>query len=629
VFDGFGQATATWMYWAGSDLGGARAWAGQWTENDGWQNVRMLHDLDPLPPEVDGLTHRWVWDPDVSVDRDGNAVVAWTQSRREETGRQRLEIWSRRFVRDQGWEEAVRLDSESRAAGDPRVGSDATGRFVAVWTQGGGLRASEYELGCERMTGAGGQGGSGGGGGAAGTGPEVDLCEGVVCPNTECSDFGSCDPDTGTCVYESVEEDGTACSEGECVAGGCGRVGALACTEEAIRAAVEAGGGPHYFACDEPSRIVLSETLAIEGDVTMDGEGQLTIHSPTGTTVSVGEGSNVELSGVTLTTSAHDLSVLALGSLRVADSIVEGSNNYRGTVELLDTKVRRFGLQNSRGQLTLTRVDISADSYSGYAGGISNFGGSVTMADSTISGSGQGEWAPFDAGAIYNSHSFSDTFYEGVVIIERSTISGNRGRRSGAIYNNGATLTIRNSTISNNIAERGPSVLSWSWQGGPASVVNSTISGAEVEYECGSDYHGYAIGNRSGDLVIVNSTLAANARGGLDNRASATVTQSIIDGDCVQYGDDSATVSGGYNIVGGMDSCGFVEDTDLVEVSSVDLALGALADNGGPTMTHALGPGSVGIDAIPAGMCELDEDQRGEPRPAGGSCDVGAFEVQP
>jgi hypothetical protein len=48
-----------------------------------------------------------------------------------------------------------------------------------------------------------------------------------------------------------------------------------------------------------------------------------------------------------------------------------------------------------------------------------------------------------------------------------------------------------------------------------------------------------------------------------------------------------------------------------------------------PTWTHALLPGSVAIDQIPAYACEVDEDQRGEPRPGGTMCDVGAFEVQP
>jgi hypothetical protein len=89
------------------------------------------------------------------------------------------------------------------------------------------------------------------------------------------------------------------------------------------------------------------------------------------------------------------------------------------------------------------------------------------------------------------------------------------------------------------------------------------------------------------------------------------------------------STSGGHNIVGGADACGFGEPTDMVEVSSMDLALGPLADNGGPTMTHALLSGSVAIDVIPEAMCQATEDQRGEPRPAGGMCDVGAFEVQP
>ena len=51
-----------------------------------------------------------------------------------------------------------------------------------------------------------------------------------------------------------------------------------------------------------------------------------------------------------------------------------------------------------------------------------------------------------------------------------------------------------------------------------------------------------------------------------------------------------------------------------------------LADNGGPTLTHALLPMSVAIDA--AGVCELRADQRGVLR-NDGVCDSGAFEYSP
>ena len=46
-------------------------------------------------------------------------------------------------------------------------------------------------------------------------------------------------------------------------------------------------------------------------------------------------------------------------------------------------------------------------------------------------------------------------------------------------------------------------------------------------------------------------------------------------------------------------------------------------------MARALQPGSVAIDVIPADMCDVTDDQRGQPRPGGTMCDVGAFEVQP
>ncbi|WPJ97507.1 choice-of-anchor Q domain-containing protein [Coraliomargarita algicola] len=52
--------------------------------------------------------------------------------------------------------------------------------------------------------------------------------------------------------------------------------------------------------------------------------------------------------------------------------------------------------------------------------------------------------------------------------------------------------------------------------------------------------------------------------------------------------------------------------------------LGLLADNGGPTFTHALGSSS---DAIDAGMTDLTTDQRGFFRLAGLADDIGAYEL--
>jgi formylglycine-generating enzyme required for sulfatase activity len=64
-----------------------------------------------------------------------------------------------------------------------------------------------------------------------------------------------------------------------------------------------------------------------------------------------------------------------------------------------------------------------------------------------------------------------------------------------------------------------------------------------------------------------------------------------------------------------------------------DPLLGPLADNGGPSLTYALLPGSPAIDVVPVVSCTVSTDQRGAPRPAvlmsaERPCDIGAFEVQ-
>jgi len=56
-----------------------------------------------------------------------------------------------------------------------------------------------------------------------------------------------------------------------------------------------------------------------------------------------------------------------------------------------------------------------------------------------------------------------------------------------------------------------------------------------------------------------------------------------------------------------------------------DPKLGSLADNGGPTLTVALLPGSPAIDAGDTAAAP-PTDQRGVPRPFGAASDIGAYE---
>ena len=81
--------------------------------------------------------------------------------------------------------------------------------------------------------------------------------------------------------------------------------------------------------------------------------------------------------------------------------------------------------------------------------------------------------------------------------------------------------------------------------------------------------------------------------------------------------------SNGYNLdTDG--SCNLIATGDLSNVD--DAGLGALADNGGDTMTHALLPDSPAIDAGTA-TCSVDTDQRGVARPQSSACDIGAYEL--
>jgi hypothetical protein len=175
----------------------------------------------------------------------------------------------------------------------------------------------------------------------------------------------------------------------------------------------------------------------------------------------------------------------------------------------------------------------------------------------------------------------------GTLMLTNSTVSGNSDLGSG-ILNHG-TLMLTNSTVS------APGALLNC--NGTTAVANSTLHGGvfrEIHRGCGG-----------GTLAIVGSLLA---------------------GDCNEG--EGRPTSNGYNIESPGDTCGFDQLTDQVNVSADDLNLGPLADNGGGTQTHALLPGSVAIDAIPADMCEVTEDQRGVDRPQGDACDVGAFELE-
>ena len=191
----------------------------------------------------------------------------------------------------------------------------------------------------------------------------------------------------------------------------------------------------------------------------------------------------------------------------------------------------------------------------------------------------------------------------------------------GGIVSGFGSLTLDNSTVMGNSADVGGGILKFGSES--LTVTNTTVSGNTAN-EAGGIENG-----PGGRLIVTNSTMSGNTVAAIRNYGAATVMNSLIDGVCAEP--QEPLISLGYNIESPGNACGFDQTGDQSGVSADNLNLGALANNGGPTMTHALGlllTPSVAIDQIPVVDCEVSEDQRGVARPQGPACDVGAFELE-
>ena len=405
----------------------------------------------------------------------------------------------------------------------------------------------------------------------------------------------SCDPSVEICTHPAVA-DGTMCDfsglAGGCSTGVCRQ--SFPCTEQGILDAIAVGGGPFVFACNGPTAVVTQAEIVIDNDVILDGAGLLTIQGivPVGgephRLFSVPAGVSAELHGMTLTgggllnrsgdAGKRGAAIQNEGDLVVNESVISG-NTVAGVPA-------GGGGINNTGTLTVTHSLLTDNHGRGGAGGIRNEGGTVFVIKSEISGNS----ADGPGGGIGS--------YNGALTLIDSTVSNNHGDGTTGISSSGET-TLINSTVSGNEGVSTTQIRA----SGPLTIVSSTISGRLV---------GVLF---DGETSITNSVIVA-----APGYACGSSTSSVN--------------SGGGNIETEGDSCGFTDPTDLVNVTPEELSLGPLADNGGPTETHALLPGSVAIDHVPASMC-LDEngnaltaDQRGVARPQGATCDTGAFEAE-
>lgn len=215
----------------------------------------------------------------------------------------------------------------------------------------------------------------------------------------------------------------------------------------------------------------------------------------------------------------------------------------------------------------------------------------------------------------------------GFLTVTNSIVSANSAGTSGVgggIFNSsGSTLTITNSTISENSAFHGAGVYN---DGGTVTITNSTFWRNATTFGDGG-----GVFNTFGLLTVTNSTLventAARSGGGLYNTGSGgapgiallrnTLIANNTGGNCVAA---EPITDGGGNLSWPDATCGGINQDPLLDPVG-------LQDNGGPTQTIALQPGSPAIDAAVAANCP-PTDQRGVSRPQGAGCDIGAFELE-
>lgn len=314
------------------------------------------------------------------------------------------------------------------------------------------------------------------------------------------------------------------------------------------------------------------------------------------------------------------------GQLIITGSVIE-DNTYIG----ID--------QDCGSLLTVRDTIVRGNGEAGNDGGGIESDGSALIVNSTIANN-IGDWG---AGL---------SLYGEIVTINSTTITGNIASNGGGGFYNETDLTqIYNSTISNNSAAQGGGIYNDDDNGGTLQIVNSTISLNTV-----TTVGGGLLTEQYSDVTLRFVTIAGNSAGldgggifaypssdALQEGFNVELLGSIVAGnvdnettgqtknDC--FG--TSFVSLGYNLLGIGSDCPTGGTGDVAFSGAITSVLNTtLADNGGPTPTHALTPNSPANGKVPAELCVSSNgangrDQRGFVRSAGSNCDIGAFEANP
>ncbi|MCB2008525.1 MAG: DUF4347 domain-containing protein, partial [Rhodoferax sp.] len=292
--------------------------------------------------------------------------------------------------------------------------------------------------------------------------------------------------------------------------------------------------------------------------------------------------------GVTITGAGASGTVISGGGATAVLHIISGSSVISGvTIRDGNTSSSGGGIEvNIGGSLTLSQSVVrNNSSTAGHGGGITN-NGSLTLVDVELRDN-----SAYDrGGAIHHTGS--------ALVLERVTLAGNTAWQGAGLYGAGGGQTLTNVTISGNTAgQRGGGL----YLTASATLQNVTIAGNAANPGGGG---GIFVPNAGSPTVTLRNVLLANNTNGNLNK------------------DDNS--SGVISLGNNLSTANNAELNQTTDLKSVTANIGALADNGGFTRTHALLPTSVAVNAGSTTGAPAT-DQRGGVR--FGAPDIGAFEL--
>ncbi len=527
-------------------------------------------------------------------------------------------------------------ENTTGAGGDATSGSGGDGGLGGGICSTGQVTVTNNSLVGENTTGAGGTGDAHDGGGGAGG---IYNDEGAMTVNdstVSSNSFGGIVNDNGTLTVTSSTVSNNS-------GGGIGNFeGTLTVTSSTVSnnsTEYDGGGICNWAGTVTVSNSTVSNNSAGGAGGGIVNYGDLTVATSTVSDNNAGSGGGISNRG---TASITDSTISGNSATHGGGGI----SNFQGTLTLNNSTVsdndaeRGGGIYNLFATMSITDSIVSNNSAEGEGGGINNYmAGTMTVTDSTVSDNS----AEGYGGGIFNE-------YSATLAVTNSTVRNNSAGYGGGISNDGdiaanGAMTVTQTTVVNNSADfEGGGIRN----SGTMALINSTISTNSANW-------GGGIYDRFGNVDVRFTTIAGNSAvqegaSVYNGAGNVTLLATIIaepQGKPNCAGDGLTSTGGGFNRIS--DTSCQLQNATADDKENAVIQLLPLADYGGPTLTHkpVASLDNEVVDIMSGTLCiqvfEPDEavDQRGKHRPSIGvrvegvfvspddaPCDAGAVELR-